>query len=82
MKSVLNRNKITPLADRLPSFRCRVRYAHTATKTPRKKMANAIILPLPIHHFNQDFLCTFATLRKESTNIRIKQYVNKLIIKP
>jgi len=29
---------------RLPSLRSRG-YAHTATQTPRKKMANAIILP-------------------------------------
>jgi len=44
MKSDLNRNKITPLADNLPSLRCRVRYTHTATQTPRKIMALAIFL--------------------------------------
>jgi len=34
-------------------LRCRVRSAHTATQTPRKKMANAIILPLPTRHGKQ-----------------------------
>jgi hypothetical protein len=53
MKSVLKRYRVTPLKDNLPSLRCRVRYAHTATQTPRKKMANAIILLLPTHRFRQ-----------------------------
>jgi len=56
MKSVLKRYKIIPLADNLPSLRSRVRYAHTATQTPRKKMANAITLLLPTLRFKQDFL--------------------------
>jgi len=47
VKSVLYGDKITPLIDKLPSLRCRVRFAHTATQTPRKKMANAIILLFP-----------------------------------
>jgi len=55
VKSVLYRDKIIPL-ESLPSLRCRVRSAHTATQTPRKKMANAIILPLPTRCDKQIFL--------------------------
>jgi len=73
MKNVLYGYKITPLVDKLPCLRSRVRYAHTATQTPRKKMANAIILPLPTRRFKQDFLCFFAPMKKISTNIMTTQ---------
>ena len=63
-KNNLYGNKITTLIDRLPRLRCRVRYAHTATQTPRKKMANVIILPLPTRRLKQDFLYIFATYEK------------------
>jgi len=70
MKSILCGYKITPLINRLPSLRSRVRYAHTATQTPRKKVANATILPLPTRRFKQDFFYFFAILKKEATNIK------------
>ena len=55
MKSLLYGYKITSLIDRLPNLRCRVRFAHTASQTSRKKMANAIILPLPTRRVKKDF---------------------------
>jgi len=66
IKSVLDRYNIKSLIDRLPSLRSRVRYAHTATQTPRKKMANAIILPLPTRRLKKDFfvyLCNCENIR-------------------
>jgi len=54
MKCELKRYKISPLADSLPSLRSGVRYAHTATQTPRNKMANAITLLLPTRRFKQE----------------------------
>ena len=69
VKCVLYGNKITPLANCLPSLRSRVPSAHTAPQTPRKKMANAIILPLPTRRFMQDFFCFFATMKKETKKI-------------
>ena len=62
--------------DRLPSLRCRVRSAHTATQTPRKKMANAIILPLPTRRDKQDE--NESTMENGSEKIRSRVIV-KLI---
>ena len=65
MKSILHGHKITLLRDRLPCLRSRVRYAHTATQTPRKIMALAIFLPLPTRHFKQNILCIFASMKSK-----------------
>jgi len=43
MKSILNRNKVTSLADRLPRFGYQVRYAHFITKTPRQKWLTPLL---------------------------------------
>jgi len=69
MKNVLY-GRIKSLMERMPSWRSRVRYAHTATPTPRKKMANAIILPCQPAALSKIFCVSLQLLRKETTNIR------------
>jgi len=49
MRYATKRIELTVSPVTLPSLQSRVHSVHTTLQTPRKKMANAIILPLPTH---------------------------------